>query len=194
MTLDPNLALVLVSLVGIVVPITTLVIKFVQDNRIAKDQSARANTAAAEVRNVAARVEDARMDLVANTNAATLAMHDVAVKVEQARQDSEAIRAATALEVAAVAVKVEEAREQQATRAKATAVEVAHVATALDVDRKAWGANQDRTDQKLDSIHTLVNSRLTQALETIEELKKMLHSLAPSDKRVQDLVSKSGAP
>jgi hypothetical protein len=138
MTLDPNVTLVLLALVGVVVPLSTLVIKFIQDSRIAGEAAARATAAALEVRGVA--------------------------------------------------TKVEEARDQQAMRAKETAAEVAHVATALAVDRKAWGQNQERTDEKLDSIHTLVNSRLTQALDTIEELKIMLKSLAPNDERVQKLL------
>jgi hypothetical protein len=141
MTLDPNLTLVLLALVGVIVPLSTLLIKFVQDSRIAQEEAQRSIAAAFEVR----RVAD----------------------------------------------KVEKAREQQAVQATAAAVEVQLVAAALDVDRKAWGQNQDRTDEKLDSIHTLVNSRLTQALDTIEELKMMLKNLAPDDERVKKLVSSS---
>jgi hypothetical protein len=104
-------------------------------------------------------------------------------ELAQAKRAEEA-----AIEVRNVATKVEKAREQQAVQATATAVEVEHVAATLAVDRKAWGQNQERTDEKLDSIHTLVNSRLTQALDTIEELKIMLKSLAPNDERVQKLL------
>lgn len=156
MTLDPNLTLVLLSLVGIVVPLSTLLVNFIQNSRIAKHQ-------AAEVREVAVKLEDARRVLAVNTSAATVAVRDVAIKVEQARKDSAVTRAAVAIEVAAVAEKVEEARLNVA----------AHV------------------DQKLDAIqNTLVNGPLTQALATIEELKGLLQRLAPHDARVQEALSR----
>lgn len=106
--LDPNLTMVILGVIGIIVPLATLAVNFVQNASIATDQSARANIAAAEVRDVAVKVEDARRDLVANTSAAAVAVQDVANKVEQARQDSVATRVAVASEAAAVAVKVEE--------------------------------------------------------------------------------------
>lgn len=172
--LDPNFAMVIMGVIGIVVPLSTLLVNFIQNSRIAReqaatatriatDQSARASLAEAEVRNVAVKVEDARRVLAANTSAATVAVRDVATKVEQARQDSAVTRAAVAVEVAAVAEKVEEARLNVA----------AHV------------------DQKLDSIQkTLINGPLTQALATIEEMKRLLQSLAPNDARVLEILSR----
>ena len=106
--LDPNQAMVMMAVIGIIVPLATLAVNFVQNAGIATEQSARASIAAAEVREVAVKVEDARRDLVANTSAAAVAVQDVATKVEQARQDSVATRVAVASEAAAVAVKVEE--------------------------------------------------------------------------------------
>ena len=102
-TLDPNLTMVILGVIGIIVPLATLAVNFVQNASIATDQSARASIAAAEVREVAVKVEDARRDLVANTSAAAVAVRDVATKVEEARQHSVS-------EAAAVAEKVEETR------------------------------------------------------------------------------------
>lgn len=121
MTLDPNLALVLVAIVGILVPLATLFVNFIQNRSIAKEQQARALTTAAEVRNVAVKVEEARHD-----------------------------RAAAAVEAAAVAVET----------------------------RVSLDASRARVDERLDVIYTLVNGRLTQALNTIEELKRMLQQHA----------------
>lgn len=136
--LDPNLAMVIMGVIGIIVPLATLLVNFVQNRSIAKD---------------------ARRDLVANTSAAAVAVQEVAVKMEQARQDS-------VIEAAAVAEKVEETRANVAT-------------TAASVD------------QKLEIIqNTLQNGPLTEALATIEELKQMLRTLAPDDRRVQALVGR----
>ena len=98
--LDPNLAMVLMGVIGIIVPVATLVVNFVENSRNAKHQSA-------EVRDVGVKIEDARRDLTADATAAAVAVQDVAKKVDEARQESAAQTAAT-IEVAAVAEKVEQ--------------------------------------------------------------------------------------
>jgi hypothetical protein len=177
--MDPNLTLVAVAAVGILPMTVASILTFVQTRRSEIAQERRAEQAAAEVAAVASRVEDARQQQAS-----------VAVKVEETRLDLKTNTAHVSERLSTVATRVEEAREQQARRAQATAVEVEHVASALALDRKAWGKNQDRTDAKLEEIHVLVNSRLTQALETIKELKEMLQGVAPNDVRVQALISK----
>lgn len=133
--MDPNLTLVILGFIGIVVPLSTLWIKFVQDNRIAKE---------AEERSMAKEAQDLLVAKVAEIRAV-----DMAVKVGQAVE------------------KVEEAR-----------VDLAKTASI--------------SDGKLDVIHDAVNSRLTEALAMIDALKKLLVSVAPTDKRVRALVKKNG--
>jgi hypothetical protein len=198
--MDPNLTLVLVAVVGILPMTAASVLTFIQTRRSELAQERRADLVAVEVAALAVRVQS-RADLTAAEVAAVAARVEearqhqatVAVKVEETRLELKTNTAHVSERLSTVASRVEEAREQQAKRAQATAAEVAHVAAALAQDRKAWGKNQERTDAKLDDIHHLVNSRLTKALETIEELKAMLEGIAPHDARVQALVGKSSA-
>ena len=126
--LDPNITLVLLAIVGIIVPLCTLAVKYAQDRRLA---------------------------------------------------------AAAAQEVKAVAIKIEEARKAHAALAKSAGHEVRAVAARVEKTRREVAAT---TDAKLEIIHTLVNSRLTRALDMIEELKHILTALAPDDPRVQALI------
>lgn len=47
-----------------------------------------------------------------------------------------------------------------------------------------------KTNDKLDTIHTLVNSRLTSAILMITELLTTLQQIAPDDPRVRQLTDK----
>jgi hypothetical protein len=161
--MDANLAVVLVAVIGVVVPVLTTLLKFVQDRSIAREQTLRADTAAAQVQDVAARVEAARRDLQINTQVAAAEIRKVAVKVEEVRVDSAATQAVAVSEAQAVAARVEEAREILA-------------------------VNTAEVGQKLDVIHTLVNDRLSLALEMISQLKSMLIQVAPNDPRVKAIL------
>lgn len=133
--MDSNIALVvstvLVSIVGIVVPMSTLLVKYFQDKTIAEKQ---------------------------------------------------------AFETRKIAIKLEEATVQQVILAEAAAVEVKAVAAKVEETRANVEAS---TNEKLDEIHKLANSRLSRALHMIDELKRIVLSLAPDDPRVQELVDRA---
>ena len=76
-------------------------------------------------------------------------------------------------EVAAQAVLVVKVAEQAAER-------VAEVKVAL-------GAANENTNTQLKEIHTLVNSRLTKAIELAGALMTILRDVAPNDQRVKDI-------
>jgi hypothetical protein len=64
-----------------------------------------------------------------------------------------------------------------------------------DEATKLLAANTEQQNIKLDEIHVLVNSRLSEALETIEELKALLllalsAAISPEDPRIQDAIAK----
>lgn len=56
--------------------------------------------------------------------------------------------------------------------------------------------NTAEANEKLDEIHGLVNSRLSDALQTIEDLKALLllalsEAISPDDPRVKDAIAKN---
>jgi type III secretory pathway component EscS len=69
MSLDPNVAVVIVSVIGIVVPVMTTLTKFVQDRRIAAD--------------AARKVEDVRKDLKTQGDSVTQQLAVTAESVEK---------------------------------------------------------------------------------------------------------------
>ena len=69
------------------------------------------------------------------------------------------------------------------------------IATTKDM-KAAMLLNTNVSNDKLDEIHTLVNSRLSDALATIEDLKALLllalsAAISPEDPRVQEAIAKN---
>lgn len=69
------------------------------------------------------------------------------------------------------------------------------VAKAADVAKRLLAANTAVANKKLDEIHGLVNSRLSDALQTIEDLKALLllalsETISPDDPRVKEAIEK----
>lgn len=67
---------------------------------------------------------------------------------------------------------------------------------AAEVAKRLLAANNAVADKKLDEIHGLVNSRLSDALQTIEDLKALLllalsAAISPDDPRVRDAIAKN---
>ena len=69
------------------------------------------------------------------------------------------------------------------------------VARAAEVAKALLATNTAVANDKLDEIHVLVNSRLSDALQTIEDLKALLllalsETISPDDPRVRDAITK----
>lgn len=82
--------------------------------------------------------------------------------------------------------------------AKRSEANAAAAAVKVEEARKALAASTANVDHKLDNIHTLVNSQLTEAVERfkqalleIADLKKLLARIAPNDPRVKELTNQS---
>jgi hypothetical protein len=88
-------------------------------------------------------------------------------------------------------------RREQAKREAKVAELAAVVAKKVEETKQDLQANTTNVNGKLDTIHNLVNSQLTEAVErfkdalkTIEELKALLKEKLPDDPRVQSIVQK----
>lgn len=122
----------------------------------------------------------------------------------KSRQDKAIAEAAREAAVA-VAVKVEEVKEAAVSAASVVALKVEEVkVTANDVAVKVEQTRQDlretsvTADKKLDVIHNLVNSQLTQAIERFADavkevatLKRLLSEKAPNDPRVKEAMEEA---
>jgi hypothetical protein len=79
--------------------------------------------------------------------------------------------------------------EVAAAKVEAVAVKAEETAAKVEAARVDLVLTTSRVDAKLDGIHTLVNSRLTDALARLDEVRAMLVAVAPHDPRVQRLMS-----
>ena len=75
--MSPDLAVVLVAIIGIIVPVLTLLIKFVQDRGIAKDAADARKAIATASASAAVAVERVRPDLAAQGAAATERLSEI---------------------------------------------------------------------------------------------------------------------
>jgi hypothetical protein len=76
-------------------------------------------------------------------------------------------------------------------QARAAAKAVAAAAVKVETVRTDLQEQGAQVSVKLDTIHTLVNSRLTAALTMIGDLSAVLRQIAPNDPRVQALTDKA---
>lgn len=81
--------------------------------------------------------------------------------------------------------------EKAADDRQTIAVDLGSKIEAVQQSAVAATVTQAESAQKLETIHTLVNSRLSDAMAQIEELKGLLVHLAPRNRKVKAAVKRS---